>query len=626
MLLLVALSEVATAAPLRADAGLFEFDSAWLSEQTASVDPNLVKGAQQLHLDGLSVGSLRLGFDIRKAALVSDQIPSLRYTVADARRDWLQSVNSTGPRRLSLSGSVEKGAVRGLALQYSRYGNGGDDATESRLTFSRAGLSADIRLRNVGEHFARSSLVSDDEWNSLKDMVGWRQSDMQFQWRATSKLSLATEMNRGTKSATGENRDRRRMDLEWKPGQTSRLALYNEINTTGGKTGSTRAAKSGFSWNDVRDGVAWGLAQETIADAGGQKQRTRTLSLATPTDARTSMAYKRTEVKADAGGNVRQELRLHAQPVRTMDLQADLALTSGGKRKKEQGFSLRWKPGKVWNFDGTWRYNSEQRGPAADFHLTGAPDKMTRIDARVQRLQDPANPYARQDTISVERTSGAALKLSVQYASIQTRAGIRANTMEATARADAGFALVSAAWRGGDARVLPGYTDLSLTGKRKSSALQWTARLRDRENADATQTLDLTWKASDRLTVEGAYQRNPEDKNGQPRDLDIQRLTIRCRVARGLQMDIAHRIERGAGSVSRFTDCSLKGKIGEVMTLDVGFALYTSAGGSDAPAYHADVKYDLDADHRIHFAIERETQAVQKRDNLTASMQLVSSF
>lgn len=628
IVLLAALSEVATAAPSRADAGLFDFDGAYLSEQTAVVDPSVLDGARRLRLDGFQAGSLRLGLDIQKAAPPPDPLRAFHYTVADARKDWLRSLSAAQPRRLALTGAVDHGAARGLSFMVTRNDSGADAAMESRLSFERSGFSADIQLRNVGGHFARSALMSDDEWNRMKDIVGWRQSDMRFQWKAMPNLSLASEMSQGRRSDTGDTRGHRRLSLDWSPGKSSHFSLYNEVNTTGGKEKrGSRATKRGFAWNQTVNGLAFGISQDEEGAANGKSTRTRTLNFATPEKARTRFTYQRTDTRKDAGSSTVQAMTFHAKPTDSLELAADYTLVSGTKARRNRGVQLKWQAADQWRVDGQWRQDTAADGPMSDLHLTGAPSKQLQVDARMQRITDPKNPYRRQDTLRVDGKPSKGLAWSAQYAVMTKKNGASATVLDANAKLLTRLGVLTAAWRDGDVDVLPGYTDVSFTSvKSKDAALSFDAHLRQRQGALDSQTMDLAWKASDRLTVKGSYALNPEDKDGRPQNLTSHRLAMEYAVSDGLRFDVSHSIQEGPGGVTECSDLSLKGKLDDQTTVDLGVAMHSVPGVSRAPAYHVDVEHTVDDDNRFHLAVERKTLAVQRKDDLTASLQLVSSF
>lgn len=628
LVLLAALSEVATAAPSRADAGLFEFNSAWLSEQNAEVDPSVLDGARRLRLDGFETGSLRLNLDLQKAAPPPDATRRFHYTVADARKDWLRSLSASQPRRLSLSGAVDHGAARGLSFHVTRNDSARDAALESSLAFSRGGFSADIHMRNVGGHFARSALVGDDEWNRLKDMVGWRQTDMRFQWNAVPGLSLASELSKGRKSDTGESRGHRRLSLDWHPDGSTHLSLYNEVNTTGARSGGARATRRGFALNQTVGNVTLGIAQDEAGGAPGKSYRKRTLSFATPEKARAGFSYTRTDVRKGSGGASAQTIKFHARPTDSLSLAADYATSDGaGNTRKNRGLSLRWTPADTWRFDGQWRRDTAASGPMTDLHLTGEPAHGVRLDARVQRITDPKNRYRRQDTLRLESKPDRGLQWSVQYAALRLKNGAAASVLETAATLQTSLGVLKAAWRDGDVDVLPGYADLTFTtAAKKDSALSLTANVRNREGAPDTQTVDLTWKASDRLTVRAGYGRNPEDKDGRLQDLDGRRIAMAYDVTDRLRLDVARSVESGPAGRTECTDLGLKGRLDDVTTVDVGVSVHAVAARPVTPAYHVNVERTVDDDHRFQLAVERKALPVQKKNDLTASMQLVSTF
>jgi hypothetical protein len=625
--LLAALSELATAAPSRADAGLFDFDSASLAEQTTEVDPAVLDGTRHLQLEGVQIGSIQLGLNVQRAAAAPDSIPSLRYTVADAQRDWLRAATSSQGGRLSLSAMVNQGSARGISFQISRDDGGEGSSMDSRLAFSRAGFSAAIRLRNVGSHFARSSLMSDADWNAVKDDVGWRQTDMDFKWQALPGLSLATHMDRGTKSDSGENRDRRRFDLAWATGRDSHLTLYNERNETGSATTGSRTTKSGFAWTQTLRGLSLGISQD-MTEASGQSGRTRTLSFATPPKSRASLAYTRTNVESAGVSSVNQTLHFHARPTSALDLQTDLAMASGsGPSRTERNVRVNWKPTSAWKFDGSWHDLTGASTATADFHLEGDPGAGTHFDARLQETPDANAAYRRQQTVRIERHPKKALQWTLQYASLETKAGQTGEGVEATGRLQTSLGLVTAACREGDSGVQPSYTELGYASTDgKGQRLGVKARIRGRENAADTQILDVTWKVSDRLTLDGGYRRNEEDQAGAPQDMDSYRVAVHCRFADGLQLDVSHSLESRPDGRTECTDMTLKGKIDTETTLDVGAAFHLAVDKPRSPAYHVDIQHDVDDDHRFHLAVARETRAVQKCDNLTASLDLITDF
>jgi hypothetical protein len=333
-------------------------------------------------------------------------------------------------------------------------------------------------------------------------------------------------------------------------------------------------------------------------------------------------------VKKDGGSQTRQAMLFHARPSASLDLQADYTVADGsGPAHTNQGLHLRWKPAHAWDFDGQWRHETGADGPAADFHLTGDPNKATHVDARVQRIQDPKNPYRRQDTVRLERKPRKSLQWSLQYSALETKKGVSATVLDADARMETSLGLITASWRDGGGPVLPGYTDVAFsTQKGKGDALTLNARLRQREDGANTQTLDVSWEAGSRLTLEGEYARNPEDKHGHPQDLDSRRIAVHYELTAALKLDFSHSLASGPDGTTRCDDMTLKGRLDEYTTMDIGIAFHAVPSLPSAPAYHVNVEHTVDDDHRFQLAVERQTRSVQKKDDLTASLQLVSDF
>jgi hypothetical protein len=175
--------------------------------------------------------------------------------------------------------------------------------------------------------------------------------------------------------------------------------------------------------------------------------------------------------------------------------------------------------------------------------------------------------------------------------------------------------------------VQPGYTEFAYaSADGKGRRLGVKARFRGRDSAADTQVLDVVWKASDALTLDGGYRRNEEDKSGAPQDMDSYHVAVHCQFADGLRLDLSHSLESRPNGRTECTDMTLKGKLDADTTLDVGASVHLAAGKPHAPAYHMDLRHDVDDDHRFHLAVARETRAVQKHDNVTASLDLVTDF
>ncbi len=635
------------------------FSSSTLAEQTRLVDPASVSGAQRVDLQGLRLGGLKLDINLQKTDSARAGYPVLRYTTAAARREWLQSITSRGPRKMALAGQFDAGAARGLAFAFSNQRGDGKSASDNRLSYARDGLEASLRMRRFDEGLTRSSLMSDAEWKDVKGMLGWRQTDMSLAWKGTPGLSMSAATSRGRNASTGQDRASRALDLAWKPKEGTDLSFHSNMSTSGKGGTSSRTGTQRLALKQTFGGLGLNLSQETIENVKGRSGRTNRLSLATSKDAFAAFRADFTEARINGRTSAEQAFAVQtrekapmwlglqhvrsrdgdrsknlsavdfrASPNTRLSLNGGLATTTGnGGSTRDANLKLDWKPGGDWRLQGALRETTGAPQTMADLHLTGRPDRATSLDARIQRPVDPKNPYRRQDAVRVERALSGKSKASAEYAALETKDGAAANVAQVSLNATMPAGKLPAHHRSGGRGVVPDPTELSYTrAPVKGSGLKLDARWKRTDGAPNTEILSASWDVRPGLCLEASYARNPEDKKGVVQNLSRQSVGLHVDLKPGLRLDLAYADESRPGFESQRADLVLKGRMNRLTEVDPGLTTRAATGLPEDPAYRVAVRHVVDDEHRLLLEVDRKTRAVHGRDDLTARFELITDF
>lgn len=656
--LLLATAAQGQMAPLTPGASGLGFTPSYLAEQNRIVGAAAADGARRVDLRGLTFGGLTLDLDLQKAAAPQTGYPALRYTVAAAQREWLESLTSNAPRRMSLAGRFDSGATRGLSFSLSSQRDGGRTASDNTLAYSNKGLEASLRLRDFAAGMGRNALMSDKEWKAMESFIGWRQSDISLAWKGTPGLTFSASASRGRNAATGQERAARVMDIAWKAAKGTDLSFHSDMATAGKGGASSRTGTQRMGLQQTFQGMSLALSQETVENVEGRTGRTRKLSLATRKDAAATFRADFTDARINGRSSAEQAftaqtradapngltlrhvrsrdagksralsaLDFRARPMATLSLKGGLSAVNGANAGRTAHLNFDWKPGNTWRLTGALREATGAPQTMADVHLTGKPDGKTSVDARLLRPTDAKNPYRRQDTVRVERALSKSASLTAEASALQTKAGASANVTQARLNMKTRGGAIAARIRAGGKTVVPDQTELAYVGTPlRDPGLKLDARIKRTDGAPTTETVKASWKIKEGLSLEGSYARNPENDKGVVESVVRQSVGVAVDVKPGLRLGVDYAQEARRGFESRRADLTLKGRLNHLTDVELGVTSRVATGLPHTPAFRLAVHHTVDDDHRFLLEVDQKTVAVHGQDDLTARVELVTDF